>query len=333
MKNQILFVASFCFLLSNISAQEVFYTNQNIPRDTSFTAYGTYLKTVKYYPDVKIALPVLPKGVVEHRDMVYAVLNDSVNKNRKMYLDVFHPEKEGKYPALIMVHGGGWKSGDKSLQIPLAMEIASHGYITITVEYQLSREASYPNAVYNIKSAIRWIRANAEKYEIDTAKIAISGCSAGGQIACLTGLTNGVTQFEGDHGNTGFSSKIQAIIDIDGALDFMAPLSLNLQRRPNSPDVEWLGGNFYEKPAIWREASPIFWLNRNSPPVLFINSGFPRFSAGQYEMLGMMNNWGIYSEVHKFNVKVHPFWLLHPWFQPTVNHIVNFMNKVFFKCI
>lgn len=113
-------------------------------------------------------------------------------------------------------------------------------------------------------------------------------------------------------GISGFSSSVQAVVDIDGVLNFMAPRSLNKERSPDSPDVQWLGGTFYEKPEIWKEASPIYWVNEKSPPVLFLNSGFPRFHAGQDEMIGMLMEYGIYHEQYKIDVKVHPFWLFHP---------------------
>lgn len=93
-------------------------------------------------------------------------------------------------------------------------------------------------------------------------------------------------------------------------------------------DIFWLGGSFYDKPEIWKEASSIFWANEKSVPVLFLNSGFSRFHAGQDELIGMMNEWGIYTEVHKFDVKVHPFWLFHPWVDQSVKFMDDFLNKV-----
>ena len=74
-------------------------------------------------------------------------------------------------------------------------------------------------------------------------------------------------------GVVNYSSEVQAIIDMDGVINFMAPLSLNLYRRPDSPDVQWLGGTFYERPDLWKEASPAYWANENSVPMLFLNSG------------------------------------------------------------
>jgi pectinesterase len=302
-----------------------------IPKDTSFTVKNEFKKYRKNFPNIKSAKDSLPGNVNERRNLVYTTLKNTPFGDRDLHLDVFSPKKKGKYPALIMVHGGGWKAGDKMLQVPLAQKLAAKGIVTICVEYQLLQEAKYPAALYNIKSAVRWTRANADKFGIDPDKIAISGCSAGGQLALLTGLTSGIESKEGDQGNLGFSSKIQAIVDLDGVVDFMAPLSLNLNRKPDSPDVEWLGGTFYEKPEIWKEASPIFWANEKSCPILFINSGFPRFHAGQDELIGMMKDWGIYTEVHKFDIQLHTFWLFHPWIDPTANYINDFLIKVFNK--
>jgi len=318
----ILFV-SFC-----ANAQQ---TGIKIPKDTSFTVKNEFKKYRKNYPEIKPAKDSLPANVNESRNLVYTTLKNTPFGDRDLHVDVFSPKKKGKYPALIMVHGGGWKAGDKMLQVPLAQKLAAKGIVTICVEYQLLQEAKYPAALYNIKSAVRWTRANADKFGIDPDKIAVSGCSAGGQLAMLVGLTSGIESKEGDQGNLGFSSKIQAVVDMDGVVDFMAPLSLNLKRGPDSPDVQWLGGTFYEKPEIWKEASPIFWANEKSCPILFINSGFPRFHAGQDELIGMMKDWGIYTEVHKFDIQLHTFWLFHPWIDPTANYINDFLIKVFNK--
>lgn len=298
-----------------------------IPQDTSFTVNSVYQKIKEEFPQAVPAKSVLPDGIKAEYDLVYTSLPDTPFGKRDLHADVFRPEKAGRYPALIMVFGGGWRSGNKILQRPMAMQIAAKGYVTVAVEYQLSLEAKYPAAVYNIKAAIRWMRANAERLNIDPEKIAISGCSAGGQLASLVGMTNGVDQFEGNQGYHGYSSSVQAVIDIDGALDFMAPLSLNLERTPESPDIQWLGGDFYHRPEVWKDASPIFWVNEHSVPVLFFNSGFPRFHAGQGEMIAMMTQWNIYTEVHVFDIKMHPFWLFHPWFDKTVEYMTGFLDK------
>lgn len=303
--------------------------NKQIPRDTTYTLDIAYNKTKGKFPYAAPAVPELPENVLKYEDVTYLTIEDTPYGKRELHLDIFQPKTEGTNPVLLMIHGGGWRAGDKSLQVPMAQQIASAGFVTVAVEYQLSLEAKFPAAIHNIKAAIRWLKTNADKYNIDTTRIAISGCSAGGHLAMLVGLTNNIEFFEGNMGTTGISSEVHAIIDIDGVINFLAPNSLNLDRKSDSPDVEWLGGTFIDKPEVWKQASPIYWATKETPPILFINSGFPRFHAGQDELIGMLNNWDIYYETYKFNVKVHPFWLMHPWFHPTVEYMVAFLDKVF----
>lgn len=313
--------------VSLLNAQN--YVQTPIPRDTSFTVYNAYQKIKKDFPQAIPAKPILPNGVKAKYDVIYATLENTRFGKRELHVDIFHPEKEGKYPGLIMVFGGAWRSGNKSMQVPMAMQIAAKGYVTVAVEYQLGLEARFPAAVQNIKAAIRWMRANADQYNIDTSKIAISGCSAGGQLASLVGMTNGVEKFEGDQGNPQYSSSVQAVINVDGLLNFLAPVLLNKDRSPESADVQWMGGDFYEKPGVWKDASPIFWVNEKSVPIMFLNSGFPRFHAGRDEMIAILKKWNIYTEIHTFDIKLHPFWLFHPWFDQTVKYMVNFLDKEF----
>lgn len=323
---RIVLFATFILALQPLMAQTQI---REIPRDTTYSIARVHRQIKADYPYATPVKDNLPQGVAEVRNLVYATLPDTPFGKRDLHLDLFRPEKAGKYPALILIHGGGWRAGDKSMEVPMAQMIANHGFVTVAVEYQLSLEAKYPAAVHNIKAAIRWVRANAEKYNIDPERIAISGTSAGGQLAMLVGMTPCIEKFEGNQGITGYSSAVQTIIDIDGVVDFMAPSSLNLDRKPDSPDIAWLGGSFSEKPEIWKEASSIFWAKEKSVPVMFLNSGFSRFHAGQDELIGMMNEWGIYTEVHKFDVKVHPFWLFHPWVDQTTDYMVAFMKKIF----
>ena len=303
----------------------------NIPIDSSYNVSKVYQQIHADYPKAVPAKEEFVKHgqVLAEMDIPYAEFRTEKYGMRTLRLDIFMPKKQVMHPAIIMIHGGGWRSGNKTMLAPMAEMLATEGFVAINVEYQLSLEAPYPAAVHNIKSAIRWVKANAKKYNIDTSKIAISGCSAGGQLASLVGLTNGVSAFEGELGVTSESSSVKAIVDIDGVINFLAPWSLNLDRKPNSPDVEWLGGTFVDRPSIWKEASGIFWATKTTtPPILFLNSGYARFHAGQDELIGMMKEWGIYYEVHKFDLQVHPFWLFHPWVDQTVSYIAAFLHKV-----
>ncbi|MGC4231895.1 MAG: alpha/beta hydrolase [Niabella sp.] len=325
MKMQYIYALCLLFWISFSNAQTL-----SIPVDTSYNVNQVHRQIAKDYPYAVPAKDSTPESVSAYRNLVYATLENTPYGKRELHLDVFQPKDNKPHPAIIMIHGGGWRSGARSMQVPLAQILAYKGFVTVPVEYQLSLEAKYPAAVHNIKAAIRWVKTNARQFNIDTAKIIISGSSAGGQLAALVGLTNGLAKFEGKQGVFTAGSNVHAIVDIDGVLDFLAPSSLNLIRKPDSPDIEWLGGSFEEKPVTWKEASSIFWATKETAiPILFLNSGYSRFHAGQDELIGMMKEWGIYTQVHKFDVMVHPFWLFHPWIDTTAEIMEDFIRKVF----
>lgn len=300
-----------------------------IPRDTSFTPYQAWIKIRKDFPEAKIVKPQLPAGVRAENDVVYATLPNTFYGKRELHLDLFRPEKPGKYPVLLLIHGGGWRSGNKSMDVPMAQQIASKGYVTAAVEHRLSMEALYPAAVYDIKAAVRFLRANARKYNIDPKRIAIGGSSAGGQLAALVGASAGLEKLEGTEGNQGVSSVVQAIIDLDGVLDFNTPdeKGKTEEAAKKSAGALWFGVTFNQNPVKWMEASPIQYVGRNTPPMLFINSALPRFHFGRDSVIAILNKHQIYSEVHTIENTPHPFWLFHPWFAPTVTYMVEFLDK------
>jgi acetyl esterase/lipase len=306
-----------------ISITATCQNSKPFPTDTSYNSQHAWGNIIKRYPNTTIALSNVPEGVKAEYDLVYAGLENTPYGKRDLHLDVFRPAKQGKYPAVVMVHGGAWRSGTKEMEHPMAEYAAAHGYVAVPVEYRMSLEAKYPNAVYDIKAAIRWIKTNAERFSIDTSHIAVEGESAGGHLAALVGMTNNVPLFEGTEGITSTSSTVHAIVDVDGVVDFLAPLSLN---SPGYPD--WLGGPFTEKPAIWKEASPIFYVGKQSVPIVFITSAQPKYAAGKGEMSDLLNQNGIYSETHLIPNSPHSFWLFHPWFEPTVNYMMTFLDKV-----
>jgi len=301
-----------------------------IPRDTSFNPYQAWIKIKKEFPEAKIVTPQLPEGVIAENNVVYTTLSETPYGKRELHLDLFRPEKAGKYPVLLLIHGGGWRSGNKTMQVPMAQQIAAKGYVTASVEYRLSPEALYPAAVYDIKTAIRFLRANADKYNIDPNRMAISGSSVGGQLAALIGMTSNLKKFDGNEGNNSVSAEVQAIIDMDGILDFTDP---NESAKDNDPakrsaGAYWFGATFKEAPEKWKEASPIIYAGKNTPPMLFVNSSLPRFHAGRDSVIAVLNSHGIYSEVHTIQGTPHPFWLFHTWFEPTVEYMVAFLDKI-----
>ncbi|MFH6937636.1 alpha/beta hydrolase fold domain-containing protein [Flavobacterium sp. FlaQc-30] len=287
--------------------------------DTSYTVKSTYAKLIKKYPSITIPVIAENENVDKIGDVAYFT-----SKERTLHLDAFVNNKQKQNPAVIMIHGGGWRSGNKSQMNPLAQEIASKGYSCFTIEYRLSLEAKYPYGVYDVKNAIRFIKDNAKKFNVDPNKIAVLGCSSGGQMAALIGTTNGISAFDDPSNKSKSSSKVNAIINVDGILAF---------RHPESSEGEmasfWLGGSYEEKTENWKNASALSHTNKNTPPILFINSSIDRFHAGRDDMIKTLNRYKIYSEVQTIENSPHSFWFFQPWFNPTVDFTTNFLKKTF----
>jgi acetyl esterase/lipase len=311
------------FLLGLFANEALGQQQINIPRDTSFTLRSTFIKEKKKYPFITTADSPLSKNLLLKGNLVYKKIGD-----RALHLDVIYHKKKMKngYPAVILIHGGGWRSGDRSQTIAIAKKIAESGYVTVAVEYRLSLEAAYPAGLKDVRSAIRWMRENAKKYRINSSKIAAMGFSSGGQMAALLGTTNGDTTYNENSSDLKISGDIQAAIDVDGILAFHHPESAE-----NVVASQWLGGTYLEKPEIWNEASALSHVNKNSVPIIFINSSTPRFHAGREDMIKKLNTFNIYSEIHEFPNTPHPFWFFNPWFSPTVNYTIRFLDQVFKK--
>ncbi len=326
-------LAALSLLTLSLTVASAADMSNRIPRDTSFTTYSTALKIKKSHPEAKLVKAKLPQGVKAMENVVYRTLADTPFGTRDLHVDIYRPDDSNRYPALLMIHGGGWRSGSKELQRPLAMAIAREGYVTVPVEYRLSLEAKYPAALHDVKEAVRWLRANADSYGIDPDRIAVSGCSAGGQLAALTGLTNGSARHEGDGMHHGVSSDVQAVINIDGIVTFVSPENIadaadRLARKGEMPvNAFWLGGMYDDARDNWEEASALLWLTERSAPVCFINSRLPRYHDGRDMAVMLLDGLGVDTEVHELDSDIHPFWFFEPWFTPTVNYAVSFLNR------
>lgn len=285
-------------LFSNLSFAQV-------AKDTSYTIHSEYNKQVKKFPFLEIVTPNQEVSLFEQKDIVYYSID-----TRDLHLDAFLSKSTTKLPAVILIHGGGWYSGDKSMLHPMAQQIAKHGYQCFTVEYRLSNEAIYPAAIDDVLKAIEFLRANSEKYNLDSDKIAVLGCSSGAQMASLIG--------------TKYPSHVKAVINIDGILAFHHPLS-----KEGKLASLWLGGTYEQKKDVWNEASALSHVDKNTPSFLFINSQYDRFHAGRDEMIAKMNEFSIYSKIETIAESPHTFWLFNPWFKKTINFIVTFLTKEF----
>src|SRR5690349_19183729 len=141
-------------------------------------------------------IPPIPEEVIWEPAIQYATAGAMpVN----LMMDVVRPRKQnGRLPAIVCIHGGGFRAGNRESYLPLCIRLAQHGYVAATVSYRLSPRDQFPAPVHDVKAAVRWLRANAERFGIDPERIGVTGGSAGGHLALFLGLTGGNGEFEGN---------------------------------------------------------------------------------------------------------------------------------------
>jgi acetyl esterase/lipase len=194
-------------------------------------------------------------------------------------LDLARPDGDGPFPAIVFIHGGGWLGGNRQAYKSQISEAAKRGYVAATISYRLMKfdqakketttaTPRFPAQIHDAKAAIRWLRANAEKYHVDPNRIGVTGGSAGGHLSLLVGLTDRDSNLEGDGGNLDQSSRVQAVVNVFGPTD-MAPCH-------KTSSVAWIfrlfmGGVPEETPDTYRAASPVTYVSKDDPPVLTLH--------------------------------------------------------------
>jgi len=196
--------------------------------------------------------------------------------NIPLLLDVYIPETPiaTPMPAIVYIHGGSWRIGDKAISDPLRSYptyLARHGFLTVSINYRLSGVAPFPAAVEDSKCAVRWLRANAEKYNVDPERIGVWGASAGGHLAMMVACADETADLEGNGGWSEYSSRVQAVCSYYGATDlpsYYRTASLDAFR---SLMEQFLGGTLDEFPEIYEAASPKNYVTADDPPLLLVH--------------------------------------------------------------
>src|SRR5205085_165270 len=147
-------------------------------------------------------------------------------------LDLYLPEKaQGRLPVVVWIHGGAWRAGSKD-HCP-AVPLTAKGFAVASINYRFSQHAVFPAQIEDCKAAIRWLRANADKYHLDPDHIGAWGASAGGHLVALLGTSGNKKELEGKGGNLEQSSKVQCVIDWFGPTDLLG-LPKKLRNDPKS---------------------------------------------------------------------------------------------------
>jgi pectinesterase len=241
-------------------------------------------------------------------------------------LDLYAPTEGAPHPAVIVVHGGGWERGDRAMERPFAKRLAAAGYVTAPVSYRLGPAGRFPNALYDLKAAVRFLRAHAAEYGIDPERIGAVGGSAGGQLVALLGASNGVARLEGAATDPE-QSRVRAVVDIDGLASFSGPDLLAKEFHSPGAPTRFLGGSFQARPDAWHDASALSHVGVKSAPTLFLDSSAPTpILPGRPEMRDALLAHGVASELVQLPGTPHPFWLVEPWFSRVIAESTRFFG-------
>jgi len=273
---------------------------------------------------------LLPDDVVVERDIQYGRGADI-----PLLLDIYRPKETPKkpMPAIVFIHGGGWRGGSKS-GFKFAGELVGRGYVAASIDYRLSGVAKFPAAVEDCKCAVRWLRANAAKYNVDPNRIGVWGGSAGGHLSLMVACADAKAGLEGNGGSAGVSSRVQA------ACSWFGPTDLSKRRSDFEGGagaavvIAFIGATPEEKPELYKQASPISYVSKDDPPILLVHGDADRLVpiAQSEAMLAELKRAGVEASLIRVKNGGHGFMPVdaaatEPSLQEIVKRTIDFFDK------
>jgi acetyl esterase/lipase len=223
-------------------------------------------------PATKPAALIIPDAVVFERGIEYSNPDD-----QHLQLDLARPKNgDGPFPAVVCIHGGGFRAGTREGYDKTCVALAERGYVAVTITYRLAPKYPFPAAVQDSKAAVRWLRANAAKYHIDPKRIGAFGGSAGGHLAQFLGVTAGVKEFEGE-GNLDQSSAVACVVNFYGPSDFTKSYGRSVDAAEVLP--LFFGGDLEHKRREHIIGSPLYWVTPDAAPTLCVHGTDDKFVA------------------------------------------------------
>ncbi len=262
--------------------------------------------------------------VVQVKDIVYAQRG-----GRELRLDLFQPKSgSGPYPGIVFVHGGGWMWGDKQDVVAEAAALARKGFVTASIQYRLAREHRYPAAVDDVKAAIRWMRANAAKYQVRADRIGATGLSAGGHLVALLAVTPDRSFYEDSNPYPGVSASVQAVAPMAAPVDMVDQHRLDRY----APSI-FLGSVPQENPTLWADVSPINHVRKDAAAFLFLHGNKDEVVSYDkvVEMMGKLKSAGVQAELFTADNGDHDFIWKAPWRTLALKAMEDFFTRTLKK--
>lgn len=214
--------------------------------------------------------PQVPNADIK-RDVIYRTVDGA-----ELTLDLYRPRNITRpMPVVVWIHSGGWSRGRKE-HTP-ATTLVKEGYAVASIEYRLTGTAPFPAQIEDCKAAIRWLRANADKYHLDAQHFGAWGHSSGAHLAALLGTSGDVTALDGKGENLNFSSRVQAVCDMSGPSDLVTMYGQVSEKAtemgPKATEAidALVGGPLEQRKQTAIAASPIHYVSKDDPPFLIIH--------------------------------------------------------------
>jgi acetyl esterase/lipase len=243
---------------------------------------------------------IMPSGVEIIEDVEFGN-----GGGRALRLHIVRPAQpvQEPLPVVVFVHGGWWRSGDRSRGIPSLVALAEKGYLGAAIEYRLTDEAQWPAQIEDCKCAIRYLRAHADYWGIDPDRIGVWGRSAGGHLVSMLGSTAEADDLEGSGGWSEQPSDVQAVCNWFG----MADLTLLGHDEPDAPAARLVGGPVRDNVETAKHASPVTHVSSDSAPHLIMHGTQDTVvSPSQSELLQeTLTKAGVESTLHFIEGKGH----------------------------
>lgn len=261
-----------------------------------------------------------PAKAASEQDVVYTKAGADDLK-----LDISRPSgKDGVFPAVLVIHGGGWTGGNKSAVAPIMGQFTKRGYVAVAPQYRLTPKSVFPAQVHDVKAAVRFIKTNAKKYQIDPDRIGAIGFSAGGHLALMLGVTGPNDGLEGEVSAGAPDSRVKAVVNYFGPSDLtvkdLPTISQDLVKR-------FLGGTPEQKPDSAAKASPITFVSKDDAPTLtFQGTKDPLVPYNQaIKLADAMNTAGVSGRVELLIGESHGW--SGPEMERTVNETFQFLDR------
>lgn len=214
------------------------------------------------------------EGIEITRDIPYG--DEKINRQK---LDIAVPEKRSTdkpLPVIVLIHGGGWQGGTHGPYLSRAIPLVRSGdYAAVSIGYRLTDVASWPTQIHDCQAGLRWVKANAEKYNWDPDKIVVWGSSAGGHLVAMLGVSVDVPELDGKLGpHADQSLKVAGVIDFFGPANMLTMgdgPGFERHNSPDSPESKLLGGTAKENVDVAKSASPQFHVSEGDAPILILH--------------------------------------------------------------